>query len=162
MAYANILDRPSRRRKMDRLRPIEVLLAEDNIGDVRLTQEAIKESKLKINLNTVVDGVEAWEYLTKQGRYKGVNTPDLLLLDLNMPRMDGREVLKLIKEDASLRTIPVAVLTISKADEDILQSYQLHVNCYISKPLDLNRFIEVVQSIENFWFTIVTLPPRRN
>jgi|SRR5579885_536402 CheY-like chemotaxis protein len=140
------------------LLPIDILLVEDSIGDIRLTQEALKENKLKVNLNVVMDGVEAMEYLKKEGKYTTAATPDLILLDLNMPRKDGRQVLKEIKEDPKLKSIPVVILTISKAEEDILQSYNLHVNCYITKPLDLNKFIEVVRKIETFWFTIATLP----
>jgi CheY-like chemotaxis protein len=147
---------------MERLQPIDILLVEDSIGDIRLTEEALKESKLKVNLHIVMDGVEAMAFLRKEGKYSGRPTPDLILLDLNLPKKDGRQVLKEIKEDPGLRSIPVAILTISKAEEDILQTYNLHVNCYINKPLDLNRFIDVVRSIENFWFTIVTLPPKPN
>ncbi len=146
---------------MERLLPIEILLVEDSIGDIRLTEEAMKESKLKVNLHTVMDGVEAMEYLRREGKFANEPVPDLILLDLNLPRKDGRQVLREIKEDPALRTIPVAILSISKAEEDILQSYNMHVNCYITKPLDMDRFIEVVKSIENFWFTIVTLPPKK-
>lgn len=145
---------------MERLQPIDILLVEDSIADIRLTEEALKESKLKVNLFSVMDGVEAMEFLRHQGKFSKVPTPDLILLDLNLPRKDGRQVLKEIKEDPTLKTIPVAVLSISKAEEDILQSYKMHVNCYITKPLDMDRFIEVVKSIKNFWFTIVTLPPK--
>jgi CheY-like chemotaxis protein len=143
---------------MELLRPIEILLVEDSPADIRLTEEALKENKLKVNLNVVNDGVEAMEYLRNENKYADKPRPDLILLDLNMPRKDGREVLKEIKEDQHLRTIPVVVLTISKSEEDILLTYKQHVNCYIRKPLDLNQFMEVVKKIENFWFTIVTLP----
>ena len=146
---------------MDLLRPIEILLVEDSPADIRLTQEALKENKLKINLNVVNDGVEAMEYLRHEPIYADKPRPDLILLDLNMPRKDGREVLKEVKEDANLKTIPIVILTISKAEEDILLTYKQHANCYIRKPLDLNQFIEVVKSIESFWFTIVTLPVQK-
>lgn len=145
---------------MELIRTAEILLVEDSPADIRLTQEALKENKLKVNLHIVNDGVEAIEFLRKQNTYSNVPTPDLVLLDLNMPRKDGREVLKEIKEDPLLNTIPVIVLTISKSDEDILLSYKYHVNCYIRKPLDLTKFINVVKAIESFWLTIVTLPPR--
>ncbi len=140
------------------LRHTEILLVEDNPGDVRLTLEAFKESKIRNNLHVVGDGVEAIEYLRKQGRYADAARPDLILLDLNLPKKDGREVLKEIKEDPILKRIPVAVMTTSKAEEDIIKSYDLHANCYITKPIDLNQFITVVKSLGNFWFSIVTLP----
>jgi len=140
-------------------RPIEILLAEDNPADVRLTKEALKEGKVLNNLAEVSDGVEAMKYLRGLGKYAGSTRPDLVLLDLNMPRKDGREVLAEIKADEDLKRIPVVVLTTSKAEEDILRSYDLHANCYISKPVDLKQFIEVVKTVENFWLTIVTLPP---
>lgn len=146
---------------MDKLQPITILLVEDSIGDIRLTKEALKESKMKVDLYVVMDGVEAMDFLNKKGKYADAPRPDLILLDLNLPKKDGRQVLKEIKSENGLKTIPVAVLTISKAEEDILQSYNLHVNCYITKPLDLGRFMEVVKSIENFWFSIVTLPPKK-
>lgn len=138
----------------------EILLVEDNPADIRLTQEALKENKLQINLHVARDGEEAMDFLNKKNEYANKPTPDLIILDLNMPRKDGREVLKEIKEDPKLRTIPVVILTVSKAEEDILLSYQYHVNCYIRKPLDLKQFIDVVKSIETFWFTIVTLPSK--
>lgn len=144
---------------MDKLlKPVNILLVEDSPGDIRLTQEALKESKLKIDLQVVMDGVEAMDYLNQQGKYKDLPRPDLILLDLNLPRKDGRQVLQEIKEDLKLRVIPVIVLTISKSEEDILRSYDLHANCYITKPLNLDKFLEIVKAIENFWFTIVTLP----
>lgn len=146
---------------MDITRSAEILLVEDSPADIRLTQEALKENKLKINLHIATDGIQAMEFLKKQNKYKDELTPDLILLDLNMPKKDGREVLKEIKEDPILRSIPVIILTISKSDEDILLAYKYHVNCYIRKPLDMKKFIEVVQSIESFWFTIVTLPPKK-
>ncbi len=140
-------------------RPIEVLLIEDNPGDVRLTREALKEGKLLINLRVVEDGVEALAYLRQEGKYADAPRPDLILLDLNLPKKDGREVLAVIKADKNLRRIPVVVLTISQAEEDILKSYNLNANCYISKPVELDQFIRVVKSIEDFWLTIVRLPP---
>lgn len=140
--------------------PLEILLVEDSPGDVRLTREALKESKVVVNLNEVGDGEEAIAYLRREGRFAGVQPPDLILLDLNLPRMDGREVLKVIKGDDVLRKIPVVVLTVSNAEKDILQAYDLNANCYITKPIDLEQFINVVRSIENFWLTVVKLPPR--
>jgi two-component system, chemotaxis family, response regulator Rcp1 len=141
-------------------RPIEILMVEDNPGDVRLTVEALKEAKVRNNLHTVEDGVEALAFLRREGRYAEVPRPDLVLLDLNLPKMNGREVLAKIKEDPDLRRIPVVILTISQAEQDIVKSYNLHANCYITKPVDLDQFLEVVKSIENFWLTIVKLPPR--
>jgi len=140
--------------------PIEILLVEDNAADVRLTRETLKEEKLNNNLHVVSDGVEAMAYLRRQGRYAQAARPDLILLDLNLPKKDGREVLKEIKEDENLRIIPVVVLTVSKAEEDVLRSYNLHANCYITKPLDLGQFSRVVKSVQDFWMTIVKLPPR--
>lgn len=139
--------------------PIMILLVEDNPGDARLAQEALKESKLKNTLIIVGDGIEAMDYLNKKGKYENALKPDLILLDLNLPKKDGREVLKEIKQDERLKRIPVVILTISKAEEDILKSYNLHANCYVTKPLDLDQFMKVVKSIENFWFSIVKLPP---
>jgi chemotaxis family two-component system response regulator Rcp1 len=141
---------------------IEILLAEDNLGDVRLAIETFKDAKIHNQVNVVPDGVEAMAYLRKQGKYANVIRPDLILLDLNMPRKDGREVLKEVKEDPDLRRIPVVVLTISQAEQDIQKAYDLHANCYISKPVDLTQFNKVVQSIENFWFMIVKLPPKES
>lgn len=139
---------------------IDILLVEDNPGDVRLTQEALKEGKVCNHLNVVCDGVEALLYLRREGVYHDAVTPDLILLDLNLPRKDGREVLAEIKTDAALRHIPVVVLTTSDAEQDIVQSYHLHANCYITKPVDLLQFIQVVQYVENFWFSVVKLPPK--
>lgn len=139
--------------------PIEILLVEDNPGDVRLTQEALKENKVLNNLHVAEDGVEAIAFLHRDGKYVDAVRPDLILLDLNLPRKDGREVLAEIKTDDDLKRIPVVVLTVSGAEEDILKSYNLHANCYITKPIDLNQFINVVRSIESFWLTIVKLPP---
>ncbi|MEN6351162.1 MAG: response regulator [Syntrophomonas sp.] len=141
-------------------RPIEILLVEDNPGDVRLAREALKDSKLLNNLYDVGDGVEALMYLRNQGKYANMPRPDLILLDLNLPKKDGREVLAEIKNDDDLKRIPVAVLTMSKDEQDILASYNLHANCYITKPVDLDQFVTVVQTVKNFWFTIVTLPPK--
>lgn len=140
--------------------PIEILLVEDNLGDVRLTQEALKEGKVHNNLNVVVDGVEAMAYLRQQGHFRNATCPDIILLDLNLPKKNGREVLAEIKQDGELKHIPVVILTTSKADEDIIRSYNLYANCYITKPVDLDHFIRVVHSIENFWLTIVKLPPK--
>ena len=140
-------------------RPIEILLVEDNPGDVRLTQEALKDAKVLNKLRVVSDGVEALAFLRRQGKYAHAVRPGLILLDLNLPKMDGRKVLAEIKEDPDLKRIPVVVLTISKADEDIIKTYELHANCYITKPVDLEQFMEVIKSIENFWLTVVKLPP---
>ena len=140
-------------------RPAEILLVEDNPGDVRLTRETLKESKLLNRMSVVVDGVEALAFLRREGRYAGETRPDLILLDLNLPKKDGREVLAEIKADESLRRIPVIVLTTSSAEQDILKMYDLHANCYITKPVDLDQFSVVVRAIEAFWFTIVKLPP---
>jgi chemotaxis family two-component system response regulator Rcp1 len=139
-------------------RPIEILLVEDNPGDVRLTIEALRDSKVRNNLQVARDGVEAMAYLRRESQYGDAVRPDLILLDLNLPRKDGRQVLAEIKADPSLKTIPVVVLTTSSAERDVLQSYQLQANCYITKPVDLEQFITVVQSIQDFWLTIVTLP----
>ena len=146
--------------RMNEFSLINILLVEDNLGDVRLTEEALKENKFKINLDVVNDGEEAIDFLRKQSKYANKPTPDLILLDLNLPKKDGRQVLKEIKSDPDLKFIPVAILTISKSDQDILQAYNLQANCYITKPLDLNKFIEVVRQIENFWLTIVKLPTK--
>jgi CheY-like chemotaxis protein len=140
--------------------PIEILLVEDSPGDVRLTREALSEAKVSNNLAVARDGVEALEYLRREGPHADAARPDIILLDLNMPRMDGRELLEHIKADASLAAIPVVVLTTSKAEEDIMRSYQLHANCYITKPVDLEQFLKVVRSIEEFWLTVVRLPPK--
>jgi len=140
------------------LKPIDILLVEDNPGDARLAKEALKDSKLKNNLFIVNDGEEAMKFLKKENPYEDVTRPDLILLDLNLPKKDGREVLKEIKTDENLKRIPVVILTMSKAEEDIFQTYNLHANCFITKPIDLDQFIKVVQSIENFWLTIVKLP----
>ena len=142
-------------------RPVEILLVDDNPADVALTQEAFLENKLCNNLNVVNDGVEAMDYLRKRGQYASVPTPDIILLDLNMPRKDGREVLAEIKADDVLKYIPVVIMTVSKDDKDILESYRLHANCYVKKPVKFTEFVEVVKAIENFWFSVVTLPPKK-
>ncbi len=144
--------------EQERTTPVEILLVEDNPGDVRLTQEALKESKVTNNLSVAEDGVEALAFLKREGKYADAPRPDLLLLDLNLPKKDGRELLEEIKADENLRRIPVVVLTTSKAEEDILRMYNQHANCYITKPIDFDQFIEVVKSIEDFWLTIVKLP----
>jgi two-component system, chemotaxis family, response regulator Rcp1 len=144
---------------VERNGPIEILLVEDNPGDVRLTREALKEGKVYSNLHTVKDGVEAMEFLRRKGKYKEVPRPDIILLDLNLPKKDGREVLEEIKTDDDLKRIPVVVLTTSKAEEDVLRTYNLHANCYVTKPVDLEKFMVVVKSIDIFWLTVVTLPP---
>jgi chemotaxis family two-component system response regulator Rcp1 len=139
--------------------PIEILLVEDNPGDVRLTVEALKDAKVHNNLHVAEDGVEAMVFLRREGKYADAPRPDLILLDLNLPKKDGREVLAEIKGDPDLRRIPVVILTISQDEEDILRSYNLHANCYITKPVNLSQFLKVVKSVEEFWFTIVKLPP---
>jgi CheY-like chemotaxis protein len=141
------------------MRPIEILLVEDNPGDADLALEALASGKVRNTLHHVTDGLAAMDFLRCQGKYARVPRPDLILLDLNMPKKDGREVLAEIKSDADLKRIPVVILTTSKAEEDILKSYNLHANCFITKPIDLHQFIKVVQAIEEFWFTIVKLPP---
>jgi chemotaxis family two-component system response regulator Rcp1 len=139
-------------------RPVEILLVEDNPGDVRLTQEALKEAKVHNSLSVVGDGVEAMAFLRREGSYATAPRPDIVLLDLNLPKKDGRQVLAEVKADPDLRRIPVVVLTTSKAEEDILKTYDLHANCFITKPVEFDQFIKVVQSIEGFWLTIVQLP----
>ncbi|MFQ5787008.1 MAG: response regulator [Thermodesulfobacteriota bacterium] len=143
-------------------RPIEILLVEDNPGDVRLTKEALKDVKVCNKLIVAKDGVEAMNFLHRKGKYADMPRPDIILLDLNIPKKDGREVLAEIKADKSLRRIPVVVLTTSKAEQDILKTYNLHANCYITKPVDLEKFIKVVKSMQNFWFTVVKLPSEGN
>jgi CheY-like chemotaxis protein len=140
--------------------PIEVLLVEDDPGDVLMTQEAFEEHKVRNKLNVVPDGEEALAYLRREGKYAEATRPDLILLDLNLPRVDGREVLQVIKEDQDLRRIPVVVLTTSQADEDILRSYSLHANAYVTKPVDFDSFIAVVRQIDEFFVSVVKLPPR--
>ena len=139
--------------------PIEILLVEDNPADVRLTQEAFKEGKVRNNLNVASNGEEALAFLRRKGQFAKAPRPDVILLDLNLPRKDGHEVLAEIKTDPSLKRIPVVILTTSQAEQDILKTYDLHANCYVTKPVDLDRFLEVVKSVEDFWLTIVKLPP---
>jgi two-component system, chemotaxis family, response regulator Rcp1 len=141
-----------------RIEPIEILLVEDSPADVDLTREALEDTKIHNNLSIVSDGVEALTFLRREGEYADAPHPDLILLDLNLPKKDGREVLAEIKADPRLRRIPVVVLTTSEADQDILRSYDLHANCYVTKPVDLDAFVEVVRSIEDFWLAIVRLP----
>ncbi|OAA25639.1 Response regulator receiver domain protein [Frankia sp. EI5c] len=138
--------------------PVEVLLVEDDPGDVLMTREAFEDHKLKNNLNVVSDGVEALAYLRGEGSYSGVPRPDLILLDLNLPRRDGREVLAEVKSDERLRRIPIVVLTTSEAEEDVLRSYDLHANAYITKPVDFDRFVSVVRQIDDFFITVARLP----
>jgi two-component system, chemotaxis family, response regulator Rcp1 len=141
--------------------PIEILLVEDNPGDMRLTKEALKEGKVYNNLHWARDGVEALEFLRRDGKHAKAPRPDIILLDLNLPKKDGREVLSVIKSDDQLKHIPVVVLTTSKAEEDVVRSYNLHANCYVTKPVDLEKFISVVHAIDRFWLTVVTLPPAK-
>ena len=139
---------------------IDILLVEDNPGDVRLAREALKESKVRNQLYVVEDGVEAMDFLRLQGKYANMPHPDLILLDLNLPRKSGREVLAEVKADKELKHIPVVILTVSRAEEDVMKAYNNHANCYITKPLDFNQFMTVTKSIEDFWLTIVKLPPK--
>ena len=141
------------------VRPIEVLLVEDDEGDVLMTREALAEGKVINRLNVVNDGVEAVEYLRRDGKYAEASRPDLILLDLNLPKKDGRQVLEEVKADDSLRRIPVIVLTTSAADEDVLRSYDLHANAYVTKPVDFDRFVEVIRQIDDFFISVVRLPP---
>ncbi len=145
---------------MNELRIIDILLVEDNPGDIRLTQEVLKEGKIKNNLNVATDGEEALLYLKKIGKYKDAVSPDLILLDLNLPKKDGREVLAAIKSDPVLETIPVIILTTSDAQKDITDMYAGRANAYITKPVDFSQFIDVIRAIEEFWLTIVKLPKR--
>jgi CheY-like chemotaxis protein len=140
------------------IKPVEILLIEDNLGDIDLTREALKNGKLCNNLHVVRDGEAAMDFLRRRGEYAGVPRPGLVILDLSLPKKDGREVLAEMKSDKDLKSIPVAILTSSKSDEDILNSYKLHANCFITKPIELVQFIKVVQAIEKFWLTIVELP----
>lgn len=142
------------------MQPIEILLVEDNPGDVRLTREALKDARVANTLHVVEDGVAALDYLRRQGQYSDAPRPHLVLLDLNLPKKNGREVLAEIKSDEHLKRIPVVILTTSQAEEDVLRAYNLHANCYITKPVDFTQFTKVVKTIEDFWLTIVTLPPR--
>ncbi|NPV14899.1 response regulator [candidate division WOR-3 bacterium] len=138
--------------------PVEILLVEDNPGDVRLTQEALREAKVRNNLHIVRDGEEALKFLYRKDGFSDAPRPDIILLDLNLPKKNGQEVLAEIKADPSLRRIPVVILTTSKAEEDILKSYDLHANCYVTKPVDFEQFIRVIKSIQEFWLTVVKLP----
>ena len=144
------------------LAPIEVLLVEDSVGDVRLTREAFKDARVHINLHVAVDGEDAMSFLKRERQYADAPRPDLILLDLNLPKKDGREVLKEIKESPTLAIIPVVILTTSASEEDILRTYQLHANCYITKPVDLEGFLKVVKSIDTFWLSVVKLPRAPN
>lgn len=143
------------------LNTIEILIVEDNKGDARLIKEVFHENKIFSSLHFVNDGIEAMDFLYSRGNYKNAGPPDLIILDLNLPRKDGREVLAEIKSDENLKHIPVVVMTISQADEDVLRTYNLHANCFVSKPIDLNQFTKVIRSIEDFWFTVVKLPPKK-
>ncbi len=140
------------------LHPVDILLVEDNAGDVRLTKEVLKDSKVRNNLIVASNGEEALACLRREGKYKNSVRPDLILLDLNLPVKDGREVLAQIKDDPDLKRIPVVILTTSKAEEDVLKTYNLHANCYVTKPVDLEQFVTVVKSLEDFWLAIVKLP----
>lgn len=141
-------------------RPVEILMVEDNPGTVRLTQEVMRESKVRNTMHIVPDGVEALAFMRQQGRYAAAPRPDLVLLDLNLPRKDGRETLTEMKSDEDLKRIPVVILTSSRSEEDVLRAYNLHANCYLTKPIGLEDFVKIVKSIENFWIEVVTLPPR--
>ncbi len=143
---------------MEKLKLVEILLVEDNLGDIRLTQEALIDRKIKNNLHIVHDGEEAIDFLFKKNKYVNAPRPDLIILDLNLPKKNGKEVLAEIKTDTNLRIIPVVILTMSNAENDINETYNLHTNCFITKPIDLNKFFEVIKSIEEFWFTLVKLP----
>jgi len=146
--------------KTTEARPIEILLVEDSPSDVEFTVEALKEAKIRNHLSIAEDGVQAMEFLHRQGQFTQAPRPDLIMLDLNLPRKDGREVLAELKADDHLKMIPVVVLTTSRAEEDVMRAYQLHANCYITKPVDFQQFLSVVRSIESFWLFVVTLPPR--
>ena len=143
---------------MENLKLVEILLIEDNPGDARLTREALKDGKVRNSLHIVYDGEEATDFLFKRNQYKNASRPDLIILDLNLPKKNGQEVLAEIKADDSLKSIPVIILTISKQEQDIIRSYNLHANCFLIKPIDLNQFFEVIKSIEDFWLTLVKLP----
>jgi CheY-like chemotaxis protein len=145
--------------KYSQAKPIEILLVEDSPLDIKLTQEALIEGKVKNNLHIVMDGEDAMDFLHKTGKYHAAPRPDIILLDLNLPRKDGREVLAEMKSDPDLRRIPVVILTTSRAEEDIIKTYDLHVNCYVTKPVDMNQFLDAIKSISNFWLTVVALPP---
>ena len=157
-AHTAVTDQPRRAGPMNGSKPIEILLIEDNAGDARLAKEALCDAKVRNNLSWVSDGVEGIAYLRREGKYEKALRPDLILLDLNLPRKDGREVLSEIKSDDKFKRIPVVILTTSQAEEDILKAYHLNANCYITKPVDLDQFMKVVKCIEDFWLTIVKLP----
>ena len=142
------------------VRTIDILMVEDDPGDVRLTREALKGSKVLHTLSVVEDGVAALDYLRKVAPYQGAIRPDIVLLDLNLPKKDGREVLSAMKEDPALRSIPVVILTTSQAEEDVLRAYNLNANCYVTKPVDFDQFMRIVRTIEEFWLNVVTLPPK--
>ncbi len=146
--------------KADEGRPVEILLVEDSPSDTELTVEALREAKVRNHLSLVEDGVQALDFLRRRGPFARAPRPDLIMLDLNLPRKDGREVLAEIKSDPELKSIPVVVLTTSKAEQDVLRAYNLHANCYITKPVDFDQFLKVIRSIESFWLFVVTLPPR--
>jgi two-component system, chemotaxis family, response regulator Rcp1 len=146
--------------RQERIAPLEILLVEDNPGDVRLTREALKDGKVWTSLHVVENGQEALDFLYRRGKYSEAPRPDLILLDLNLPKKDGREVLETIKTDNTLHLIPVVILTTSQAEEDLLKAYNLNANCYITKPVDFDQFIRIVRTIEEFWLTVVTLPPK--
>ena len=148
--------------QQQQVRPIDILLVEDSAADVRLTREALKEAKVLNALHVVQDGMAALSFLHKEGQYASAPRPELILLDLNLPKKDGREVLAEIKQDADLRRIPVVVLTTSSAEEDVVRSYNLHANAFVTKPVDLAQFLGVVRSLEEFWLAVVTLPPKEN
>lgn len=147
--------------KSEQLRPIEILLVEDNPADVRLTLETLRQDKIYFNHHVASDGQEALDFLYKRGKFSDAVRPDLILLDLNLPKIDGKEVLKQVKSDETLKVIPVVILTVSKADEDILKTYKLHANCFITKPVDLAQFTKVARFVSDFWLTIVKLPPNK-
>ena len=140
------------------IKSIDILVVEDNAGDARLIKEVLNDNKIYSSLNIVRDGVEAMDYLKGRGKFKSSIKPDLIILDLNLPRKDGREVLAEIKSDDELKHIPVVIMSISQSEEDILKSYNLHANCFVTKPIDLNQFIKVVKAIQDFWFSVVKLP----
>ena len=144
------------------LKPIDILIVEDNGGDLRLIREVLDESKISNQIFAVRDGEEALDFLYRRGKFSNASSPDLIILDLNLPKIDGREVLAEIKVDPELKKIPVVVMTMSQSDEDILKVYSLHANCFVTKPIDLDQFIKVVKSIEDFWLTIVKLPPKNS
>jgi CheY-like chemotaxis protein len=143
------------------VKPIEILLVEDSPGDILIAREALSEAKLLNTIHIAEDGVEAMDFLYKRGKFASAPTPDLILLDLNLPRKNGREVLAEVKTDENLKKIPVVMLTTSSAEEDVLRSYNLHANCYVVKPVEFDSFVQAVKSIEHFWFSVVTLPPAK-